>query len=165
MRVEVLIEEARWRGAGLEALAERACGAVSDHLGLRGGAIGLLGCNDARIAALNRRFRGKSGPTNVLSWPVSWPAGGAWAEEAGEGSEREELGDIAIAWETCAREADEQGKRFAHHVTHLLVHATLHLLGHDHMDEAGAAAMEALEVEILGKLGIPDPYEGEEHGL
>ena len=73
------------------------------------------------------------------------------------------LGDIAIAYDTCAREAGAQGKAFGHHVTHLLVHGCLHLLGFDHIDETEAAEMEALEVEILGKLGISDPY-GDEGG-
>ncbi|NNK77112.1 MAG: rRNA maturation RNase YbeY, partial [Litoreibacter sp.] len=69
-----------------------------------------------------------------------------------------ELGDIALAYETCAREASEQGKEFADHVTHLLVHGTLHLLGFDHINDADAARMEGLEVRILANLGLPDPY-------
>ena len=68
------------------------------------------------------------------------------------------LGDIAIAWETCAREAAEQGKPLEHHITHLMVHATLHLLGFDHISDAEATVMETLEAEILGKMGIEDPY-------
>ncbi len=70
----------------------------------------------------------------------------------------ESLGDIAIAWETCAREAEAQGKLMADHVAHLIVHGVLHLLGHDHVDEADAAVMEAAEVRILASLGISDPY-------
>ncbi len=159
MLVETLIEDERWRQAGLEGLAGRACGAVLARFGLpvELSEISLLGCDDARIAALNAQFRGKAAPTNVLSWPgqeglspADWQPKGAPVE----------LGDIAIAWETCAREAREQGKAFDDHVVHLLVHATLHLLGFDHIEDREAAEMEALEVEILGKLGISDPYGG-----
>jgi probable rRNA maturation factor len=69
-----------------------------------------------------------------------------------------ELGDIAIAYETCLREADAAGRAMADHTTHLLVHGTLHLLGYDHERGGDATLMEQIEVEILGKLGIADPY-------
>ena len=162
MCVETLIEDARWQQAGLEALAARACGAVLARFNLPPDLteISLLGCDDARIAALNAQFRSKPAATNVLSWPASEDISPASWDPRGAPVE---LGDIAIAHDTCAREAAEQGKAFADHVTHLLVHATLHLLGFDHMNDAEAAEMEGLEVEILGKLGISDPY-GEERG-
>jgi probable rRNA maturation factor len=70
----------------------------------------------------------------------------------------EELGDVAIAWDTCAREAQSQGKPMEAHVTHLVVHAVLHLLGYDHVEDADATLMEAEEVRILASLGLPDPY-------
>ena len=166
MSVEVVLEDARWQQAGLDALANRACDAVLAHFQMdpQGHEISMLGCDETRIANLNRQFRGKDGPTNVLSWPAE---GDFPSQLAGMQGEPKELGDIAIAWETCDREAREQGKRFDDHVTHLLVHACLHLLGYDHIDPTEAAEMEALEVEILGRLGIPDPYiyKGEEHGL
>ncbi|HFQ16005.1 MAG TPA: rRNA maturation RNase YbeY [Rhodobacteraceae bacterium] len=151
MLIEVLVEEPLWRDADLEALAGRACGAVLGHLGLAAAQaeISLLGCDDRRIAALNRQFRDKPAATNVLSWPSGWQPGMPVGE----------LGDIAIAYQTCAREARDQGKDLDDHVTHLLVHATLHLLGYDHMHEKEAALMEGLEAEILGILGISDPYE------
>ena len=157
MIVETIIEDERWAEAGLEPLAERACAAALDHLGIDGAEISLLACDDTRIAALNADFRGKPVPTNVLSWP---------SEERGAEvpggeplpPEDLELGDIAIAFETCAREAVAADKPFADHVTHLLVHGTLHLLGYDHIEDKDAGLMEALEVEILGKLGIADPY-------
>lgn len=158
--VDTMIEDPRWEGAGLEALAGAAVPATLAHLGL--GAeweVAILACDNARIAGLNTEFRGKAVPTNVLSWPSEERG----AEEDGDAPEPPqgpdpELGDIAIAYDTCAREAEEQGKPFADHVTHLLVHATLHLLGYDHMRPGDAALMERLEVEILGKLGIDDPY-------
>ncbi|MFN6952712.1 MAG: rRNA maturation RNase YbeY [Albidovulum sp.] len=163
--VETVIEEARWEGFGLPALAERAARAALAGLGLEasGFAIVVMGCDDARIAALNADFRGKPQPTNVLSWP-SEERGSAFAGEApalpepGSEDDPESLGDIAIAWETCAREAAEQGKTMADHVTHLLVHGVLHLLGYDHVEDEDAALMEALEVRILASLGVSDPY-------
>jgi probable rRNA maturation factor len=157
MNVDLIVEDARWEGVGLEALVERACRAALDHLGVAGAEISVLACDDARIAALNGDFRGKAQPTNVLSWP-SEERGAAVPGGAPVAPGDLELGDIAIAWETCAREAAEAGKDFADHVSHLLVHATLHLLGYDHIDEKDAALMEGVEVEILGKLGIEDPY-------
>ena len=159
MIVETIIEDERWAEAGLEPLAERACAAALDHLGIDGAEISLLACDDTRIAALNADFRGKPVPTNVLSWPSE--ERGAEAP-GGEPLPPEdlELGDIAIAFETCAREAAAADKPFADHVTHLLVHGTLHLLGYDHIEDKDAGLMEALEVEILGKLGIADPYGG-----
>lgn len=157
MSVDVIVEDDRWLAVEIEALAEEACGAALTHLGIEEAEISLLACDDARIATLNAEFRDKPTPTNVLSWPSEERA----AEEPGGEPlppEDPELGDIAIAWETCLREAEEAGKPHADHLRHLLVHGTLHLLGYDHIDDKDAALMERLEVEILGKLGIADPY-------
>lgn len=163
--VETVIEDARWETFGLAALAERAGRAALAGLGLSGTgfAISVLGCDDARIAALNADFRDKPVPTNVLSWPSEDRAAaqiGATPDlpEPGDAEDPVELGDIAIAWETCTREAEAQGKPMADHVTHLLVHGVLHLLGYDHVEDADAALMEALEVRILASLGVSDPY-------
>jgi probable rRNA maturation factor len=162
MPVEVMIEDGRWQAVGLDALAERAAEAALAHLGLAPGdwEISVLACDDARIAALNAEFRGKPAPTNVLSWPAADPS----AENAGDmplppapGGDGF-LGDVAIAYDTCAREAAEAGRPLAHHVMHLTVHAVLHLLGFDHVRDRDAALMEATEVAILGKLGVRDPY-------
>jgi probable rRNA maturation factor len=163
--VETVIEDARWEAFGLVALAERAARAalVGARLPIEGFQISLMGCDDARIAVLNADFRGKPQPTNVLSWP-SEERGAEFvgevpeAPEPGEVDDPESLGDIAIAFETCAREAEEQGKPMADHVTHLIVHGVLHLLGYDHVEEEDAAVMEALEVRILASLGVSDPY-------
>lgn len=162
MSVETILEDARWEAAKLDALAGRAAAASLRHLGLDPEAweISLLGCDDARITVLNGDFRDKPQPTNVLSWPSeerSAEADGA-RPLAPEGPDSE-LGDIAIAYETCAREAQEQGKPFNDHVTHLMVHAVLHLLGFDHIRPGDAALMEGLEVEILASLGLKDPYD------
>ncbi len=159
MIVDVVIEDSRWEASDIATLAERAASAVLSHLAIDGAEIALLACDDARIAELNAEFREKPTPTNVLSWPSEERS----ADEPGGTPyppEDLELGDIAIAYETCAREAEAQGKEFVNHVCHLLVHGTLHLLGYDHIDEKDAGLMEGLEVEILGKLGIADPYEG-----
>ncbi|KPP89560.1 MAG: putative rRNA maturation factor YbeY [Rhodobacteraceae bacterium HLUCCA08] len=161
MSIDVLIEAESWSALDLAALAERAEAATLERLGLEPAAfeIALLACDDARIAALNADFRGKPQPTNVLSWPSEdRGAAGTGEMPLPPDPADPELGDIAIAWETCAREAAEAGKPLADHVTHLTVHGILHLLGFDHERDADAALMEGLEVEILGKLGLSDPY-------
>jgi probable rRNA maturation factor len=163
--VETVIEEARWDAFGLAALAERAARAAFAGLGLpvEGFAISLMGCDDARIAVLNADFRGKPTPTNVLSWPSDERAAGRVGEaplapDPGPPEDPEALGDIAIAWETCAQEAAAQAKSMTDHVTHLIVHGVLHLLGYDHEEDEDAALMERLEVGILASLGVSDPY-------
>jgi probable rRNA maturation factor len=163
--VDCVIEDPRWEGFGLAARAEAAAAATLADLGLpaSGFQLCVMGCDDARIAALNGAFRASGRPTNVLSWPAEERGPGAPGErpalpEAGDPGDPHELGDIAIAWETCAREAADQGKTMDDHVTHLIVHATLHLLGYDHQDDADAGLMEATEIGVLAKLGISDPY-------
>lgn len=160
--VDVVIEDERWQGAGLEALAARAAVATLRHLGLQdaeGGApeIVVMGCDDARIAALNADFRGKPTPTNVLSWPSAEPAPRAPGAVPAPPDD-DELGDIAISYDTCHREAAAQGKPLADHATHLLVHAILHLAGYDHENDPDAETMESAERAILASLGISDPY-------
>lgn len=162
MGVDVEIEDDRWREAGLAALAESAAAATLGQLGLdaKSFEISLLGCDDARIAELNGAFRDKAGPTNVLSWP-SAERGAEMAGTAPEPPDPEmdaELGDIAIAYDTCAREAAAGGLPLTDHATHLIVHGTLHLLGYDHIDDTDADLMERIEVEILATLGVKDPY-------
>lgn len=156
--VEVILEDDRWEAAGLEPLAERAARAALAGVGRDPDRheIALLACSDARIAGLNADFRGKPKPTNVLSWP---DFDGPVPEPDGDGTgERLFLGDIAIAYDTCAREAEEGGIAFSDHVTHLVVHGVLHLLGHDHEDDAEADAMETLETIVLASMGVPNPY-------
>lgn len=164
MLTDTLVEDARWDAANLPDLAEVAAHAALAHFGLdpAGFEIAVLGCDDARIATLNADFRGKPQPTNVLSWPSEARApetDGALPDlPEGDAQMPEELGDIAIAFDTCAAEAAAAGKPMDHHVTHLIVHATLHLLGFDHIRDQDATLMEAIETAILGKLGHPDPY-------
>lgn len=160
MSVDVITEDDRWQDFGIEALATRAVEATLAHLGLEPleWEIAVLACDDARIAGLNTDFRGKAKATNVLSWPSRDRA----AEMPGARPESPvgdpELGDIAIAFETCVREAAEAGVEPGNHILHLIVHATLHLLGYDHVRDADGDLMEATETAILGKLGVADPY-------
>lgn len=162
MTIDCMIEDRRWTEIDLEALAQTATDAVLLRLGLDTDVfeISLLACNDSRIATLNADFRGKPQPTNVLSWPSQERAAavdGAVPQLPKTGPDTE-LGDIAIAYDTCAREAAEAGKPLPDHTLHLLVHGTLHLLGFDHERDRDATLMESLETEILGKLGVADPY-------
>lgn len=154
MAVDVILEDPRWEG--LEPLAARALRLVEGHLALRG-EVCVMGCDDARIAALNAQFRGKAAATNVLSWP-SEDRAPATPGAVPDAPADPEWGDIALAFETCAREAAAQGKPFEDHVTHLLLHGILHLLGYDHETDADATRMEQLERELLAKVNIPDPY-------
>ncbi len=106
--------------------------------------------DDSAIRALNRDWRKLDAPTNVLSFP---------ARTAGAPRQRpRHLGDIVIAYETTAREAIVEGKSFNHHLVHLAVHGYLHLLGYDHATDGDAEKMERLEVDILARLAVPDPY-------
>lgn len=145
--IDVLIEDPAWEAAEprAAALAEIAAAAVLEHeRAAVAGDLAILLADDARIAALNAEFRGKDAPTNVLSFPASERAAA--------------LGDIALAFGVCAREAAEQGKSLAHHLQHLTAHGVLHLLGYDHESDAEAEAMEAAERAILAGLGVADPY-------
>jgi probable rRNA maturation factor len=162
--VDIVIEDARWEAFGLEALADTALRAGFAEIGLapEGFSLCLMGCDDARIMALNQDFRGKAKPTNVLSWPAEDRAAaeGEVPElpEAGAPDDPEHLGDIAISYDTCAAEAAAAGKPLAEHVSHLVIHGFLHLLGYDHVIDADATVMEATEVRILARLGLSDPY-------
>ena len=153
MALDVMVEAGDWAGLGdSEELGRRAVeaafGAASDAP-REDVEITLLLTDDAGIRALNRDFRGQDKPTNVLSFPSP-------AQPGAPGPRH--LGDIALACETLAREADEEGKSLQDHATHLVVHGTLHLLGYDHELEAQVEIMEALEVKALAALGIADPY-------
>jgi len=111
---------------------------------------------DEEVRALNARWRGKDRPTNVLSFPLAGPD--ELGRAAADGPELM-LGDIVLAHGTCARESADKAIPVERHATHLVVHGTLHLLGHDHDDDARAADMEAREVRALARLGIASPYE------
>jgi probable rRNA maturation factor len=145
--IDIEIEDTAWTRAEpeAEALTRAAAKAVLDHE-LRGDAsLTLLLTDDEAVRDLNARFRRQDRPTNVLSFPAPANPDGL-------------LGDVALAYGVCAREAEEQGKPIAHHLQHLVAHGVLHLLGYDHLRDEEADEMEALEREILAGLGVPDPY-------
>ena len=144
--IEVEIESPEWTAAlpDAEGVAARAAQAALAGAERAGDVVVLL-TGDAEIADLNQRYRGKPGPTNVLSFPSTESA-------------RPHLGDVAVAYGVTAREAIKQHKPLADHLLHLVAHGVLHLVGYDHEDEAEAETMEALERRVLAGLGAPDPY-------
>ncbi len=150
----VEIEAGDWPAAQeLEVLARRAteaCLAEVEFSAPPHSELGLTFTDDAHIAALNGEWRGKDRATNVLSFPLAELRPGDALPAL--------LGDIVFGFETVSREAQEQGKPFIDHLTHLVVHGLLHLLGHDHIEDEEAETMEALERRILQHLAIPDPY-------
>ena len=148
--VEVSIEAGDWRNVpGAEAVIRRAIAAAAAAAVDDAVEVSVMLSDDAAIRVLNRDWRGLDKPTNVLSFPAAAPAVPGMPRA---------VGDIAIAYETTAREADAEGKPFADHLTHLAVHGFLHLVGYDHESDDEADAMEGLETTILGRLGVPDPY-------
>jgi probable rRNA maturation factor len=154
-----LLIEAVWRDTGLDldGLARRATTAVLDKTGLAGRRpapeVAIRFTDDAAIAELNAAWRGKPTPTDVLSFPATEPG-----EPLPPAGLPLLLGDVVLACETCVRDAAELERPLDAHVLHLLVHGLLHLLHHDHQTPTEAAAMEGLEISILARLGVPDPY-------
>ncbi len=163
--VETLIEDDRWGAIDLAPIAERAGVAALAGAGLapRGFTLCLMACDDARIAVLNGQFRGRATPTNVLSWPSQDRSSDTFGNQPpppapGDAADPLHLGDVALAFDTCAREAAEQGKSLSDHACHLIVHGTLHLLGYDHDDDEDADLMERIEITTLATLGVANPY-------
>ena len=157
--VEILVECARWNGRrGVRTLLRRAIAEAASVLSTKaatrsmktatsGAEVAIVLTDDSAIRRLNRAWRGRNEPTNVLAFPAGRQA-----------TPQRLLGDIVIAYETLAREAAAEHKPFAHHLVHLAVHGFLHLCGYDHETDRQAAAMERLEVAILARLRIPHPY-------
>ena len=140
--ITLLVEDLKWRThRGLAARLTSAAEAARKAARLKGGFTILL-AGDKKLRALNHNFRGKDKPTNVLSFPGA------------DGY----AGDIALAYGVTKKEAKAAGKTVADHATHLVVHGVLHLAGHDHERPKQAREMEGLEVKILGRLGVQDPY-------
>ena len=131
---------------------QRAIEAAAKHTAASADAaeVAIVLTDDSGIRTLNRDWRGLDKPTNVLSFPA--------AQTPSRGEEPRMLGDIAIAYETTQREAEDENKPFSHHLSHLAVHGFLHLVGYDHETDADAERMESLERKILAGLGVPDPY-------
>lgn len=147
------IADDAWTHIGdLEALTERAIMAALDHVGAgRNVEVSVLFASDAEAARLNADWRRKDYAPNILSFPT--PEG----PDVPNGVPKP-LGDLILAAGTVTREAEEQGKPLTSHLTHLIIHGTLHLLGFDHIEEADARRMEEAEIAILARLGMPDPY-------
>ena len=148
--IDIEVEDPAWTAAlaDAEALTRVAAQAALQLLPRFAGeepAVTLLLTDDETVRDLNQRFRQQDKPTNVLSFPA--PA-----------NPERFLGDVALAYGVCAREAGEQGKPLAHHLQHLVAHGVLHLLGYDHIGDDEAEAMEGLERAVLAGLGVPDPY-------
>ncbi len=153
---EVLIVATCWAAeADAEAVVHRAieAAAASIDADTADAELAVMLTDDAGIRTLNRNWRGQDKSTNVLSFPALQPPAGREFDDAPR-----MLGDIAIAYETTRREADDEQKPFGHHLSHLAVHGFLHLVGYDHEKDGDAEAMENLEREILAALDIPDPY-------
>lgn len=153
---EVLVVADCWQSEpDSEAVIQRAVAAAAESVDedVADAEVAVMLTDDAGIRTLNSNWRGIDKPTNVLSFPALQPEGG-WKP----GDAPRMLGDIAIAYETMRREADEEQKPFDHHLSHLAVHGFLHLIGYDHENDGDAEEMEAREREILAHLGIPDPY-------
>lgn len=154
--VDLVIEDPAWEEA-LPDLAELATAAAAEALDeagqpAEGWQIALMACSDGRIAELNGSFRGKPQATDVLSWPAFDPLPPVAP------APRTHLGDIAIAYETCIRDANSLGIGLKDHATHLILHGCLHLLGYDHLEPEEAETMEGMEIRALARLGFGDPY-------
>ena len=153
---DVLVVADCWTAeADAEAVIHRAIATAADMVDAETGdaELAIMLTDDAGIRTLNQNWRGIDKPTNVLSFPALQPPSGVELDNAPR-----MLGDIAIAYETTRREADDEGKPFVNHLSHLAIHGFLHLVGYDHEKDGEAEAMESLETEILAQLGIPDPY-------
>ena len=153
---EVLVVAECWQTEpDAEAVIQRAIAAAAAIADADTGEaeLAIMLTDDGGIRTLNGNWRGIDKPTNVLSFPALQPTGSGAPDDAPR-----MLGDIAIAYETTRKEADDEQKPFDHHLSHLAVHGFLHLIGYDHESDGDAETMETLEQEILAQLGIPDPY-------
>jgi len=153
--VDILIESEAWRmlpeAEDIVRLAIAFAATSKAVICRKKSVLAVLLCDDETIESLNARWRGQEKPTNVLSFPAP-PLRGDMPYE------KIPLGDIAIAYETLSREASEQSKPVSDHLSHLVVHGFLHLVGYDHHEDGEAEEMERLECDILGRIGIADPY-------
>ncbi len=157
VEIDIIVSAEAWkRVEGLEQLTRDCIEASLAESGatlVEGCEISVTYCDDAEIQALNAEWCGKDRPTNVLSFPTPGPL-----------SARPLLGDVVIAYETVAREAEEQEKSMRDHAAHMVIHGFLHLIGYDHETAAEAEEMESLEKRIASRLGLRDPYAGEAAG-
>jgi probable rRNA maturation factor len=160
---DIVIEDERWASVtGLEDLIPDLAAETfrAAHLSPGNHSVSIALLSDAEVRGLNKVFRGKDAPTNVLSFPSS-----ASAYTRSREGEPLFLGDVALAYETVVSEASAQGKTVVQHAAHLVVHGILHLAGFDHDGDADAERMEAAEGAVLARFGIPDPYRDDSASL
>ena len=151
MQIEVIVRSARWRKRSTAGTTvKKAVLAAAKAVSTGPAELAIVLSDDSALRTLNRDWRGKNAPTNVLSFPA--------ATAGKDRSASPYIGDIVIAYQTTAREAVAEGKPFGHHLAHLAIHGFLHLLGYDHDNDRDADKMERLERKILARLSIPDPY-------
>ena len=151
VEIDVIVRSARWRKRPTaKTIVKRAVLAAVEAISTPSTELAIVLTDDSAIQTLNRDWRGKNAPTNVLSFPAAAPGKSRSAPPY--------IGDIVIAYRTVAREAVAEGKPFNHHLAHLAVHGFLHLLGYDHENDRDAQTMERLERKILKRLAVPDPY-------
>ena len=151
VEIDVIVRSARWRKRPTaKTIVKRAVLAAVEAISTPSTELAIVLTDDSAIQTLNRDWRGKNAPTNVLSFPAAAPGKSRSAPPY--------IGDIIIAYQTVAREAVAEGKPFNHHLAHLAVHGFLHLLGYDHENDRDAEKMERLERKILKRLAVPDPY-------
>jgi probable rRNA maturation factor len=168
--IDIMIDSPLWKAQrGVRAVLQRAIREAAAMAATSGGELAIVLTDDSAIRALNRDWRGKDQPTNVLSFPAPVPSG-SLPRKRGRTRMTDSrhadarrvpvrlIGDIVIAYETVEREAVAAHRLFRHHLAHLAVHGFLHLVGHDHAAEAEADAMEALEIAVLARLSVPNPY-------
>ena len=162
IQIEIIVRSARWRKhSTAKTLVKKAVLAAAKAISPSPIELAIVLDDDSAIRALNRDWRGKNTPTNVLSFPAPDPPSPPAGQRRGGGKRRNSspyIGDIVLAYQTIAREAIAEGKPFGHHLAHLAIHGFLHLHGYDHENHRDAQRMERLERKILARMAIPDPY-------
>lgn len=143
-----IYDENKWEKVSTNDMAKKAIELVDNAHEIAGNKqISVVFTSNSKVQELNSQYRGKDRPTNVLSFAFN-----------DDGSDEEMLGEIFIAYDVIAYEAKEQGKTLYNHLMHILIHGALHLIGYDHVENADAEDMEALEIELLAKIDIENPY-------
>ena len=155
---EFVSEYSGWDVEKLNKIAEKVSEATNTKLRLpKCASVAVLLCNNAKIQRLNKDFRASDKATNILSWPVE-NLKAASSGQLPNLAINPQLGDLAMAYEVCFSESRLGQIPFRDHLAHLLLHGTLHLLGYDHMEDTDALVMEAIEIEVLAKMCISNPY-------
>ena len=173
MKINILINDLRWSKTKLQDTCERSFGlamSVSDEMNFNP-EVSILACNDKEICELNEKFRGQNSPTNILSWPeyelkseIPGQPPRKMKAVVEEASRLTFIGNLAISFDRCSTESKESEITFDDHMTHILLHGCLHLLGFDHQNDLDANLMEGMEINLLSSIGIKNPYYGNYFG-